>query len=173
MTYITPVQESWFLIHSLSLGATLGKVLLAWSQCTVGAEFHAGFKHIHCTQTRTILTNPFPWCQGWWDSLFTKRNNSCKCLPLPREWFSRGTREKRLQSIHRDLPFLLQLFVLFMQTSPDTTEQEKMGQNVCCVEINQKIPLMPGFLPNFQEELRISSRKDLSCSRGWWWITRI
>lgn len=73
MTYIPPAQESSPDSCFVS-GSHPGKgVFLACSQCTVGVEFHAGFKHIHCIQTQTLLTNPFPWFQGWWASLFTKK----------------------------------------------------------------------------------------------------
>jgi len=59
-----------------------------------------------------------------------------------------------------------------MKTSSVTIEQGKTWVKMF-VSLSCKIPLMPGFPPDFQEELRKSSRKDLSCSRGWQWITRI
>lgn len=92
----------------------------------VGAECHSGFKHIHCVQTLTLFTNPFPWFQGWWASLFTKKNpNSCKCLPLPREWFSRDYKRIKVAEHPQTSAISSTAVCSFHATSPDTIEQEK------------------------------------------------
>lgn len=116
--------------HSLSPRATMGKAHF-WPDPSTHWELNAisGFKHIHCIQTWILLTNRFPWFQGWWASLFTKkkRSDSCKSLSFfltillvlsPTESDSSGERENESCRASMEICHFFLNSVLFMKTSP-------------------------------------------------------
>lgn len=162
------------LIHSLSPGATMGKVYF-WLAPNTRLELNAivdlnifiAYRHeffwlIHCPNFK----DGKPVCSHR-HTKKKKKSNSSKGLPLPIDSDFPGAKENKdsqlkiLKSIHGDLPFFFWVFlVCFLvffgccsfhaKLFSYNTARKNMGQEVCSTEICCKIPLLPGLLPDLQ-----------------------